>query len=70
MIFFQGNSENGRVLSRSHQVSCVPEAIISLSPPQENAGLEGKKPIKQLLKGEAKIIQDILMEPLAAFPEI
>ena len=51
-------------------MSCVFEAIIPLFPPQESAGLMGKKPIKQLLKGEAKIIQDILMEPLAAFPEI
>lgn len=33
-------------------------------------GLKGKKPIKHLLKGEAKIIQDILMETLVAFPEI
>jgi hypothetical protein len=51
-------------------VLCVPEALIPLFPPQESAGLKGKKPIKQLLKGEAKIIQDILMKLLAAFPEI
>lgn len=32
--------------------------------------LKGNKPIRQLLKGETKISQEILMEPLTVPPEI
>jgi hypothetical protein len=49
----------------------VPEAINFLCSYQRKMfNLMGNKPIKQLLKGETKIIQEILVEPLSVLPEI